>query len=99
MVKNAQEFQELINNNTKVIVDFWSTWCGPCKKIAPVFATLEQSYPMIKFVKINTEEIELPFSIQALPTFYFYHESNRVNELNGANATELKRLTEELAKL
>ena len=95
MTNNSQDLKELIDNNSKIIIDFWSTWCAPCKKIAPFFNKLEQTYPSIKFVKINIEEV--PFSIKCLPTFYFYHNSEKIAELNGANSEQLKKLTEDLA--
>ena len=49
-------FEEVISNNDMVIVDFWASWCGPCKTFAPVFEATSEKYPDIVFGKVNTEE-------------------------------------------
>merc|ERR1711869_46266 len=58
-----------------VVVDFTATWCGPCQRIAPVFAKLAEEMPDIVFVKVDVDENEETAGacgIQAMPTFQFY---------------------------
>jgi thioredoxin 1 len=48
-----------ISGSEPVVVDYWATWCGPCKLISPHFAKMEEKYPGIKFVKVDIEEQEV----------------------------------------
>jgi len=41
------------------VVDYWATWCGPCKLISPHFAKMEEKYPKLKFAKVDVEEQEV----------------------------------------
>ena len=70
-------FEEVISNNDMVIVDFWASWCGPCKTFAPVFEATSEKYPDIVFGKVNTEEqMELAgaFDIRSIPTLMMVRE-------------------------
>ena len=73
----AENFNDVINNNEFVIVDFWATWCGPCKGFAPVYEELSEKYPDIVFAKINTEEEQQlagEFQIRSIPTLMIFRE-------------------------
>ena len=48
-----------INGDEPVVVDYWATWCGPCKMISPHFAKMEEKYPGVKLVKVDVEEQEV----------------------------------------
>ncbi len=57
-----------------VVIDFFAPWCGPCKRIAPVFEELETHFSSVTFLKVNVdeaEELSQEFSVQSLPTFVF----------------------------
>ena len=74
---NEEYFEETINNNDFVIVDFWAQWCGPCKSFAPTYDKLSEEFPEIVFAKINTEEqqgIAGHFPIRSIPTFMMFRE-------------------------
>jgi thioredoxin 1 len=61
MVKhvNSQELEELIAGDKTVFCDFWATWCGPCRMLAPVFEELSNEYEgQAEFVKIDVDEEE-----------------------------------------
>ena len=49
-------FDEVVDNNDVVILDFWAEWCGPCKTFAPVFEATSEKYPDVVFGKVNTED-------------------------------------------
>ncbi len=71
------DFQDTINNNDFVIVDFWAPWCGPCKSFAPVYEELSEKYPDIVFAKVNTEEqqeLSGAFNIRSIPTLMIFRE-------------------------
>ena len=74
---NKDNFEEVISNNDVVVVDFWATWCGPCKTFAPVFEATSEKYPDVVFGKVNTEDqMELAghFDIRSIPTLMVVRE-------------------------
>ncbi|MCK5895866.1 MAG: thioredoxin [Cocleimonas sp.] len=73
----ADTFEEIINNNDIVIVDFWAEWCGPCKSFAPVYDEVSEQYDDIVFGKIDTEveqELGAHFQIRSIPTLMIFRE-------------------------
>ena len=73
----AENFNDVINNNEFVVVDFWAPWCGPCKGFAPVYEELSEKYPDIVFAKINTEDEQQlagEFQIRSIPTLMIFRE-------------------------
>jgi len=56
-VHEADLFQS--SGSEPLIVDYWATWCGPCKLISPHFAKMEEKYPNLKFAKVDVEEQEV----------------------------------------
>jgi len=70
-------FNEAVENNDIVILDFWAPWCGPCKQFGPIFEKVSEEYPDILFGKINTEEeqgLAGYFGIQSIPTVIILRE-------------------------
>lgn len=67
----TKNFNETLDNNEIVIIDFWAEWCGPCKQFAPIFEKVAQENPDIVFAKVNTEEqqaIATEYNIYSIPT-------------------------------
>ncbi|KAF4002539.1 Thioredoxin family protein [Saccharomyces cerevisiae] len=53
---NLTEFRNLIKQNDKLVIDFYATWCGPCKMMQPHLTKLIQAYPDVRFVKCDVDE-------------------------------------------
>jgi thioredoxin len=70
-------FEQIVTDNSVVIVDFWAPWCGPCKGFAPVFDKASEAHQDVVFAKVNTdEEQELAgaFGIRSIPTLMVFRE-------------------------
>jgi thioredoxin len=70
-------FEQTVNDNPMVIIDFWAPWCGPCKGFAPVYEKASDAHPDVVFAKVNTdEEQELAgaFGIRSIPTLMVFRE-------------------------
>ena len=78
---------EIIEKHTIVILDFYASWCTPCKSFAPIFEKVSTIYPQIAFCKINTEKEELlsnDFSIRSIPTLVVLKNQTIIFERSGA---------------
>jgi thioredoxin 1 len=70
-------FEETITGNDTVIVDFWASWCGPCRSFAPTFEQASEANPEIVFGKVNTEEqqqLAQEFGIRSIPTLMVFRD-------------------------
>lgn len=82
---DKQQFDELIKND-KVLVDFFATWCGPCKMIGPNIEKLAQENDDITVIKVDVDkypEIAALYSVQTIPTLISFKESKIVNKKIG----------------
>ena len=80
-------FNETIENNNIIIIDFWAPWCGPCKQFGPVYEKTSEQYPDIVFGKVNTEDEQAlagQFQIRSIPTTIIIKENIAVFQQPGA---------------
>jgi thioredoxin len=70
-------FNDIVQNNAMILVDFWAEWCGPCKSFAPVFESAAAKNPDIVFAKVNTEKQQAlagHFGIRSIPTLMIFRD-------------------------
>lgn len=79
---------EVLNAPELVIVDFWATWCAPCRMIAPILEEIASEYAgKVKVVKLNTDENQstaMNYSIMSIPTLLFFRNGEVVDQVVGA---------------
>ncbi len=81
------DFQETLQNNDLVLVDFWAPWCGPCKAIAPVLEEIANENSNVVIAKMNTDENPNTASqhgIMSIPTMMIFKNGELVDRLVGA---------------
>lgn len=91
-LKCVPDFAEAIGNESTglVIIDFFTDWCGPCKKIAPLYEKMAENFKDVCFYKINAEcgdvaKIVEVCKVQALPTFCLFCGGKYITNMVGAN--------------
>ena len=74
---------EVLNSELPVLVDFWATWCGPCKMIAPVVAEIAEEYEgKVKVGKVNVDEenaLAMQYRVASIPTLLLFKNGQVVN--------------------
>lgn len=93
-VEEGQLQTELINAGKKlVVVDFFATWCGPCRNIAPVIEGFSQVYPNAVFLKVDVDKCQdtaAAYNVTAMPTFILFKENNKLDVQKGADRVALE---------
>lgn len=102
LITEGQFEAEVVQSPLPVVVDFYATWCGPCKILSPMLDELAGTLTnKIKFVKINVDEapnLSQRFGIQAIPTLIFFKNGNVADKLTGLpSADTLKMHLDSLA--
>ncbi|MCT4353519.1 thioredoxin [Streptomyces sp. Je 1-79] len=80
-------FDQIVSDNGFVLIDFWASWCGPCRQFAPVFEAASQRHEDLVFAKVDTEaqqELAAAFEIRSIPTLMIVRDNVAVFAQPGA---------------
>jgi len=86
---NQTRFQRhLTKSDLPLLVDFWASWCGPCKMMSPVFAeAAKQLEPNMRLVKVNSEQeqaLSAQLGIRSIPTLLIFKQGKEITRMSGA---------------
>ena len=91
LTKNNFE-NEVLNYEGKVLVDFWASWCGPCKMIAPVVEEIANEFEgRVKVGKVNVDEeaeLSINYQVMSIPTILIFENGKVVNKAIGYRGKE-----------
>ena len=85
---NSSEFSALLQEDKLLVVDFYATWCGPCKKLSPTLDEVsEELGEQVNIVKVDVDESEdlaMNYGIRSVPTVLFFKNGQQVDKFVGA---------------
>jgi thioredoxin 1 len=80
--------EEVLKSDKLTVVDFWATWCGPCRMVAPVVEELAETYDgKVKFAKVDVDENQQfagQYGIRSIPSLLFFKDGKVVDQVVGA---------------
>jgi thioredoxin 1 len=98
MIVTDKSFEEVINSNQLVLVDFWAEWCGPCKKVSPILDEISNETGLL-VGKLNVDENPektIEYGVSSIPTMVLFKSGQTVHSIVGAKPKHimLKELSE-----
>ena len=79
--------QEVLNSDKPVLIDFWASWCGPCRMVGPLVEEIAAERSDVKVVKVNVDEeqeLAMQFQVMSIPTLVVMKNGKIVNQAVGA---------------
>lgn len=85
-VKTADFETEVLKSDKTVLVDFWASWCGPCRMLSPVVDQVAEENPSIKVCKVNVDDeqqLAVKYGVMSIPTLLVFKGGELVNQSVG----------------
>ena len=86
-ITNQNFEQEVLKSDKKVLVDFWASWCGPCRMLSPVIDEIAKETDKVKVGKVNVDEeseLATQFAVMSIPTLILFENGKPVKQMVGA---------------
>ncbi|EDR26549.1 thioredoxin, putative [Entamoeba dispar SAW760] len=96
-INALDQLTALLSTEKVIVIDFFATWCGPCRSIGPYFEELAGQHNNIKFVKVDVdqaEEICVNYKVRSMPTFVLVKDGIEQKRFSGADRNALKQMIE-----
>lgn len=87
VITNENFESEVLNSTKPVLLDFWASWCGPCRMVSPIVDEIAQEHPEIKVGKVNVDEqpeLAASFNVMSIPSLFVFKDGKVVNQAVGA---------------
>ena len=94
-ITDMSVFKEAVSNSNLTVIDFHAKWCGPCRKIAPMYKKLCDEFTTVTFCKADVDvvrDVAKEAKITCMPTFILFRDGKEICRMKGANMTGLKKL-------
>lgn len=88
-VTNDNFENEVLKSDKKVLIDFWASWCGPCKMLAPIVDQIAEENPDIKVCKVNVDEeqeLAMEFKVMSIPSLFVVEDGKIINQSVGVQS-------------
>ncbi|KKK19912.1 hypothetical protein AOCH_002522 [Aspergillus ochraceoroseus] len=95
-IQNSLVAFKALTSTGPVVVDFFATWCGPCKAIAPTIGKLSETYPNVRFIQVDVDKVRdvaSQLQVRAMPTFVLFKDGKELEKrVVGGNVKELEEM-------
>lgn len=84
---NKKKFNTVINTDKKILIDFFATWCGPCRMVSPIVDEIAEEHPEFVVAKVNVDEnpeLAGEFGVMSIPTLVVIKDGKIINQSAGA---------------
>ena len=84
-------FDKALSQGKLMMVDFWASWCGPCRMLGPVIEQLDNQYPDVVVGKVNVDdeqELAMRYSVMSIPTVIFFKDGKEIDRKVGVMPPE-----------